>query len=160
MLRPDGTIDREETAKLADLARPLRVTFHKAFDQTRHPEQALDTLIALGVDRVLTSGCRPTAREGSATLKRLVEHARGRIAIMAGGRIAADDLGPLIAATGVREIHLGSAVTRTMASAMEHDPGSESELQWNQVDAARVRAIVDKVASIVAGLAESKGFRQ
>ena len=148
MLRRDRTIDRDATAKLTDLARPLGVTFHKAFDQTSDPEQALDTLIALGVDRVLTSGCRPTADEGSDTLRRLVEQARGRIAIMAGGRLSVDNLGPLIAATGVREVHLGSAVAGTMASAMEHDPCDEAMLEWNRVDAARVRAIVDLVASI------------
>jgi len=156
MLRRDRTIDREATAKLTDLARPLAITFHKAFDQTRDPEQALDTLITLGIDRVLTSGCRPTAFEGRGTLKRLVEHARGRIAIMAGGRLTAEDLGPLITATGVREVHLGSAVTRTMASAMEQDPGDGSMLEWTRVDAARVRAIVDLVARVDAGMAESQ----
>lgn len=156
MLRPDGTIDRDGTAKLVDLARPLGVTFHKAFDQTCDPEQALDTLIALGVDRVLTSGCKPTAIEGSDTLRRLVEHARGRIAIMAGGRLSAENLGLLVARTGVREVHLGSAVTRTMASAMGYEPGDGSMLEWNQVDAARVREIVDLVARIVAGETESK----
>jgi len=145
MLRPDRTIDREATAKLADLARPLGVTFHKAFDQTRDPEEALDTLIALGVDRVLTSGCRLKAWEGRDTLRRLVEHARGRIAIMAGGRLSADNLAPLIAATGVREVHLGSAVTRTMASAMTYSPGEGHELDWPGVDSEKVRAIVDLV---------------
>ena len=65
LLRADGTIDRQRTAELVELARPSSVTFHKAFDQTREPEQALDVLIELGIDRVLTSGCRPTAAEGS-----------------------------------------------------------------------------------------------
>ena len=64
VLKPDATIDREQTAALVDLARPMSVTFHKAFDQTPDLEQSLDTLIALGVDRVLTSGGRPTALEG------------------------------------------------------------------------------------------------
>lgn len=160
MLRPDGTIDRDQTAKLADLARPLCVTFHKAFDQTRDPQRALDVLIALGVDRVLTSGCRPTASEGSDTLRQLVEHARGRIAIMAGGRLSADNLEPIIASTGVREVHLGSAVIRTMESAMSDPPGDGSVLHWNGVNAARVRAIVDLVANIVAGVTDSKSCEE
>ena len=63
-----ATIDRQRTARLAELARPLSVTFHKAFDQTPDPDEALDTLIALGVDRVLSSGGRPTAVEGIPTL--------------------------------------------------------------------------------------------
>jgi copper homeostasis protein CutC len=75
---------------------------------------------------------------------------------MAGGRLTAEDLGPLITATGVREVHLGSAVTRTMASAMEQDPGDGSMLEWTRVDAARVRAIVDLVARVDAGMAESQ----
>ena len=156
MLRPDGTIDRDGTAKLVDWARPLCVTFHKAFDQTGEPEKALETLIALGVDRVLTSGCRPTASEGSDTLRRLVEHARGRIAIMAGGRLSTENLGPLIARTGVREVHLGSAVTRTVASAMEYNPADGSMLEWHRVEAAKVRAIVDLVANIAAGMTRAK----
>ena len=88
VLRPDATIDRDQTAALVELARPMSVTFHKAFDQTPDPEQALDTLIELGVDRVLTSGGRTTALEGMGVLKRLVEQARGRIAILAGGRLS------------------------------------------------------------------------
>jgi copper homeostasis protein len=160
VLRPDGTIDREGTAQLADLARPLSVTFHKAFDQTRDPQQALDLLIALGVDRVLTSGCQPTASKGKGTLRQLVEHARGRIAIMAGGRLSADNLGPIIAHTGVREVHLGSAVTWRMDSAMSDPPGDGSVLHWDGVNAARVRGIVDLVANIVAGLTHSKSCKE
>ena len=53
-----GPIDRDRTASLVELARPLSVTFHKAFDQTRDPDEALDALIGLGIDRVLSSGCR------------------------------------------------------------------------------------------------------
>src|SRR5262249_4670204 len=80
LLKSDATIDRERTAAVADLARPMSVTFHKAFDQTPDLEQSLDTLIALGVDRVLTSGGCPTALEGVETLRRLVDRSRGRIA--------------------------------------------------------------------------------
>ncbi len=77
MLRADGTIDSAATAELIELARPLSVTFHKAFDQTRDPEQALDALIAVGADRVLTSGCRATAEEGREILKRLIAQRGG-----------------------------------------------------------------------------------
>ena len=118
VLKPDATIDREQTAALIDLARPMSVTFHKAFDQTPDLEQSLDTLIALGVDRVLTSGGRPTALEGLDSLRRLVNQARGRIAILAGGRLSLENLPTIIAGTGVREVHLGSAASRTMAGSM------------------------------------------
>jgi copper homeostasis protein len=109
MLHLDGTIDRERTAALIALARPMSVTFHKAFDATREPISALDTLIALGVERILTSGQAPTAREGLDLLAALVRHAGGRIAIMAGGSITVEDP-PALRASGVREIHAGSCV--------------------------------------------------
>ncbi len=155
MLCPDWTIDRDRTAELADLSRPLSITFHKAFDQTRNPEQALAVLIDLGIDRVLTSGCRPTAAEGSDTLRSLVEQGRGRITILAGGRLSARNLESVITNTGVREVHLGSAVTRMMAGAVEYVPSDGSVLEWNCVDAAKVRAIVDLVLRIEAGMTRS-----
>ena len=148
LLLEDGTIDRQRTAELVDLARPMSVTFHKAFDQVGEPEKALDTLIALGVDRVLTSGCRPTALEGIDTLSTLVERSRGRIAILAGGRITAHCLELVVARTGVREVHLGSTVTQVVKTAMTHAPADGLEQSWTKVDQARVRAIVDLGASL------------
>jgi len=145
LLGPDGTIDRDRTAKLVDLARPLSVTFHKAFDQARDPDEALDALIALGIDRVLSSGLRPTALDGIDVLRRMVERARGRIAIMAGGRLTNDDLGTILARTGVREIHLGSAVARMIKSAMTYYPVDGSNLGWPGVDVEKVKAVVDLV---------------
>ena len=142
VLRPDGTIERDQIAALVELARPMSVTFHKAFDQTPDPEQALETLIASGVDRVLTSGGRPTALEGLDTLRRLVEQAGGRISILAGGRLSADNLETIIAATGVREVHFGSAVTRTLLGSMTIAPRDGSEVAWSGVDADKVRAVV------------------
>jgi copper homeostasis protein len=145
ILRPDATIDRDQTAALVELARPMSVTFHKAFDQTPEPEQALDALIELGVDRVLTSGGRPTALEGMDILKRLVVQAHGRVGILAGGRLAAGNLETIMAATGVHEVHLGSAVTRIIAGSMTVAPGDGSELAWRGVDGDKVRAIVTLV---------------
>ncbi len=74
---------------------------------------------------------------------------------MAGGRLSAENLGPLIAATGVREVHLGSAVTRTIPGSLDYEPHDESVLAYNRVDAERVRQIVDLVANIAAGEMES-----
>jgi copper homeostasis protein len=146
LLRTDGTIDADATARLCDLARPLSVTFHKAFDQVPDQDEALETLISLGVDRLLTSGCRPSAMEGRPVLRRLVERSRGRIAILAGGHLTWENLPAVIAETGVREVHLGSAVTRGMTSAMTHAPADGSSLSWNQVDPERVRAIVRRTS--------------
>jgi copper homeostasis protein len=145
LLRPDGTIDRERTARLVALARPLCVTFHKAFDQARDLHEALDTLIALGVDRVLTSGGRPTAMEGIDGLRSLVHRAGGRITILAGGRIAKEMIETLLAQTGVREIHLGSAVAGMMCSATAYPLADGYESRWPGVDAEKVMEIVELV---------------
>jgi len=85
ILLPNGAIDVPRTRSLIAAARPLRVTFHRAFDFTADPDQALDDLITLGVDRLLTSGQAATALEGIGMLARLVRRAAGRIAIAAGG---------------------------------------------------------------------------
>jgi copper homeostasis protein len=107
-LNREGRVDLERTAWLIEAARPLSVTFHKAFDATRDPFEALEDLIGLGVDRVLTSGHAPTAMAGLATLAGLTRRAAGRIIVMAGGSIRLDQVGTIVRA-GVREIHLGSA---------------------------------------------------
>jgi copper homeostasis protein len=109
LLTASGAVDCERTARLVKAARPLRVTFHRAFDLVREPHQALEELIALGVDRILTSGGSPTAREGLARLGDLARSSAGRIGIMAGGQIREDDL-PAILAAGLREVHAGSAL--------------------------------------------------
>jgi copper homeostasis protein len=112
ILNPDGTVDRERTAELAALARPLPVTFHRAFDVTRDPFEALDTLVALGVDRVLTSGQEPTVLEGLDLVVKLVERAAGRIVVMPGGGITARNAGPIARASGARELHFASLEPR------------------------------------------------
>ena len=104
----DGKVDMERVAWLMEAAYPLSTTFHKAFDATRDPSEALDHLISLGVSRVLTSGSAATAWEGRETLTGLVRQASGRIGILAGGRIELGQIRPMIEA-GLSEIHLGSA---------------------------------------------------
>jgi copper homeostasis protein len=140
-----GDIARDPTAALIALARPLSVTFHKAVDRVRDPFAALDTLIALGVDRVLTSGGRPTAVEGIDALRSLVERSAGRIAVMAGGRLAVDHLDDVIQASGVREIHLGSAASRSVAVPSPGTAGDDELPPWIRTDALLVKAIVELV---------------
>ncbi len=108
LLTSDRRVDLEKTAWLIERAHPLSVTFHKAFDDTRNPFEALDDLITLGVDRVLTSGQAPTVMDGLSMLVELTRRSNGRIAIMAGGSITLGQIRPIIEA-GVKEIHLGSA---------------------------------------------------
>ncbi len=109
MLNPDAVIDRERTAALVAAARPLETTFHKAFDLVRDPIEALETLIEIGLNRVLTSGCADRAIEGVDRLASLVKAARGRIEIMAGGAIRLDEIREIINLANIDAIHLGSA---------------------------------------------------
>jgi copper homeostasis protein len=107
LLNPDGSVDVERTRRLAELARPLNVTFHRAFDMSADLFRALEDIRAISVDRVLTSGAEPTASQGAATIARLVQAAHGRIAIMACGTIREHNAASIIEQTGVREIHVG-----------------------------------------------------
>ena len=74
ILTPDGRVDKERSRQLIELARPLEVTFHRAFDMTMDLDEALEDLIALGVDRVLTSGGEESVCEGAEMLRHLVRN--------------------------------------------------------------------------------------
>jgi copper homeostasis protein len=115
ILNPDGTVDVGRTRTLIELARPMSVTFHRAFDVTRDPFEALETLIQLGIDRVLTTGQEAYVLEGLDLIGRLVKVADKRISIMPGG-ITERNLGRVLAETGVTEIHtyLGQMVDSAM----------------------------------------------
>jgi copper homeostasis protein len=139
-LTGERTVDRDRTAALIAVARPLSVTFHRAIDQTQDLVETLDALLAMGVDRVLTSGGRPSALDGVAMLKTMVDRAGDRIAVMAGGRLSLDNLETVIPGSAVREIHLGSAVTRTVAGAVPAPDGFPTG--WDRTDARRVAEIV------------------
>jgi len=112
LLNPDGTIDRERTAELIALARPLPVTFHRAFDVSREPFEALDTLIDLGVERVLTSGQEPSVLEGLDLIVALVKRAAGRIIVMPGGGITERTVGRIAPVCGATELHFASLEPR------------------------------------------------
>lgn len=96
ILNPDKTLDVQRMKTLVDLAQPMKVVCHKAFDETPNPEQALDTLIQLGINEVLTSGHCKTAVEGSSKLSQHLKRANGAIQIMAGGTVRAENIQSLI----------------------------------------------------------------
>lgn len=117
-LTAEGTVDAAAMRALIDAARPMRVTFHRAFDFARDRDEALDALLDLGVDRVLTSGGAPTALEGAEELARLVGRAGGKLTVVAGGSITAENAAEIVRRSGVREIHLRAA--GQVESAMRH----------------------------------------
>ena len=105
-LTPDGMIEEERTRHIVRLASPMEVTFHRAFDEMRQePLEALEAVIRCGCHRLLTSGCQPSAEEGIATLRRLVQQSAGRITILAGAGVNPDNAARVVAETGVTEIH-------------------------------------------------------
>jgi len=103
----DGAVDVERTRRLVEAARPLSVTFHRAFDICQNLDNALEDLIFCGVDRVLTSGGEKNAIDGIDTIAQLVRLAGDRIVIMAAGGIRAANLHQIAQATGMREVHSG-----------------------------------------------------
>lgn len=107
VLRPDRSVDVERTAELVQWARPLEVTFHRAFDETPDHAQALEDVIATEATRILTTGGAATAVQGAKTVKRLVEAAGKRIVIMPGGGLDAANVVQLAAQTHAQEFHSG-----------------------------------------------------
>lgn len=137
-LRFDGTIDGGVMHRLLDAAQPLPVTCHKAIDATRDPLEALDALLALGIDRVLTSGGAPTAAAGAATLARMVARAGDALTVMAGGGVRAAGVADLVRRTGVREVH-----ARLLPIAAPAPSAPATLAAWER----EVRAFVDASAA-------------
>ncbi len=104
-LTAGGTIDTALMARLVAAARPLPVTCHKAIDAARDLPEALDALLGLGVDRVLTSGGAATAAQGTDAIAALVRQAGDALAVMAGGGVRAPNVAALVHATSVSEVH-------------------------------------------------------
>jgi copper homeostasis protein len=148
VLHRDGTIDRDATAALIDLARPMSVTFHKAFDGTPDLDEALETLIELGVERVLTSGGRATAEEGADALARLIASAGDRVGVIVAGRLTLANLAAIIGRSAAREVHLGSAAVGPIASPCDYRPRDGFALDWTGVRAEKVRAIMEAVREL------------
>ncbi|WP_374008594.1 copper homeostasis protein CutC [Leifsonia sp. LS-T14] len=116
-LRDDGRINGDATRRLVAACGDAPVTFHKAFDQVEDRAAALEQLVGFGITRVLTSGCAPAAREGAEGLARLVDQAGDRITILAGGGVRPGNAAEIVAATGVREVHLRAQELVTTAGA-------------------------------------------
>ncbi|WP_066585764.1 copper homeostasis protein CutC [Sphingomonas pruni] len=107
-LRPDGELDREALARFRDAARDVAIVLHRAIDLVPDPVAAVGEAIALGYDKILSSGGAPTAIEGMTTLVRMVAAAGERLSVIAGSGVTPDNIERIIAGTGVREVH-GSA---------------------------------------------------
>lgn len=121
ILTPEGDVDVKRSKEIIELARPLAVTFHRAFDMTRDPYKSLEELIELGVDRVLTSGQEATVPEGADLLEELVQIAGDRIIVMPGCGITERNFPKLRAKIKAKEYHIYLPYETT--SKMKFHPG-------------------------------------
>ena len=108
----DGEIDTERMKQIVELAHPMEVTCHKAFDATPDAARSLEKLIEVGCQRVLTSGLHKTAVEGASVLAALVQQAAGRIIIMPGGSVRSSNIKQLAQDTGAVEFHSSGLVVK------------------------------------------------
>ena len=112
ILTPEGDIDVNRSREIMEISCPLPVTFHRAYDMTRDPFASLNTLISLGIKRVLTSGQDSTALEGLPLLTRLIEHARERIIVVPGGGITERNVERILKVLGAKEFHCSARSSR------------------------------------------------
>lgn len=139
-LDADGDVDAASCAQMVSAAGPLGVTFHRAFDTARDPLRALDDIIALRCERVLTSGACASALQGAELIASARQRADGRLSVMAGAGITPDNVREVVARTGVREVHASAKALQP--SRMRHRSGLPGlEADWCGSDAAIVRAL-------------------
>lgn len=148
ILTPDGTVDIRRTRELVELARPLSVTFHRAFDFSDDLSHALENVISTGADRILTSGGKQTALEARTLLTNLLQAAKGRITILACGGINANNAATIIRDTGVKELHAGlrrvpQDVPRPREIVLGADSESSVRYEVREQDVRELRSTVD-----------------
>jgi copper homeostasis protein len=150
ILTPEGAVEVRRCRRFMDtlqVSRRVDCVFHRAFDVTLDPRQALEQLIDLGITRVLTSGRAARAPDGTAEIRRAIEQAAGRIQVLPGGGIRADTVRQLVAATGADQVHLSvTAPARDVSAAANPevrfgvDP-PPTELEFRAVEEAAVRRV-------------------
>lgn len=149
ILTPQGRVDKDRSAQLVELAYPMNVTFHRAFDVTIDPFQALEDIISIGCTRILTSGQEGTVLEGAPLIKSLIAEAKDRIIILPGGGITERKLPRIIEETGASEYHIH--LDQPKPSLMEYQSGHvymggamrKPEFQNSYTSAQRVAAVVE-----------------
>ncbi|MFD1255359.1 copper homeostasis protein CutC [Mucilaginibacter terrae] len=151
ILNANGTVDKFRCAQLVEIAQQagMRTTFHRAFDLCADMYQALEDIIELGFDCILTSGGKTTAIEGASKITQLIQRAAGRIVIMPGGGVSEHNVADLVHFTGANEIHSSAKVRRKSAMTFKNTHiiiGStfSDEYDLDETDADRVKNIILK----------------
>ena len=147
ILTADGTVDKQRTAALVELAYPMGVTFHRAFDRVRNPFEELETLVDIGCERVLTSGLMPNVTAGKEVLKELIIAANERIIVMPGSGIRHTNIAEIAHYTGAVEFHT-SARTQ-LATAMHYqNTGMNEALMSYTVDKTEIDLCLQKLKEL------------
>ncbi len=147
MLLSDGTVDKERIKRLIETAYPLGVTFHRAFDWVANPFEALEDIISLGCERILTSGQRPTATEGASLIDQLVREADDRIVIMPGSGVRASNIVQLAESTGASEFHTSARLKQ--ASAMDYvSVGMKEEQSFTEAGEEEIKKIKEALTAL------------
>lgn len=150
ILQKDGRVNIAQTKSFVALAKPMQVTFHRAIDMTPDYLEALEDIIETGCDRILTSGQKNTAMEGIEAIENLVKQAKGRIEIMAGSGVNADNA-QILLHTGVNALHLTGKSSRDSEMVYRKEGialGGLSEVPEYEVaysDFEKIRAVVESV---------------
>jgi copper homeostasis protein len=143
-LTADNQVDRALTSRFVELAYPMDVTFHRAFDSVPDQLEALETLIDAGCTRILTSGAKSTAVEGIEQIARLIDAADDRIIIMPGGGVRSSNLEELAQKTGAREFHNSARIlTGLQGTAEEYS-------SWYTVDEQEVQDCLSRMSTFSA----------
>ena len=154
ILRTDETIDVQRTRQLVDLARPLQVTYHRAFDISSDLLRSLEDVVQTGAERILTSGGAQTAVAGTRTLRQLVEEASGGITIMAAGGINPQNVQAIVQETGVKEIH--ASLKSTVVSLTQSRSGNISLGSFQDHEYRRFMVLEDQVRQLLRAASASE----
>lgn len=119
-LSPDGEVEKDRLKEIVEISAPMDVVFHRAFDYTADQAKALEELIECGCKRVLTSGGAKSALEGADSLRKLNEQAAGRIEILAGGGVSAQNVAEIIGVSGCNQVHFSGKHTITGHRGRKH----------------------------------------
>ncbi|MEP7255514.1 MAG: copper homeostasis protein CutC [Ferruginibacter sp.] len=147
ILNAEGIVDKERCSQLVKLAYPLGVTFHRAFDRVNDASKALEDIIEIGFERILTSGLKPTAPEGAETIAKLIKQADGRIIIMPGSGVRSDNIIELAKKTGATEFHTSSRMNIDSKMRYTNETMKES-LRSVTADTDEIKKIIANLKSL------------
>ena len=148
LLNVDGQVDIERTKLLTQMAYPMRVTFHRAFDRANNPQQALEDIIKCGCDRILTSGQQPTAMDGKLLIAELIQQADDRIELMPGSGLRADNIAGIAKATGATAFH-SSARIKKLSSMQYTQPNMQEQLETVMIDEQEVKNMIHALNMLI-----------